>query len=143
MRLNKNEVRCPKNGSWRYFISQIVSFVKPRLFSQTEISSLFRFRRDLSFQLSDCFIMKNFLEFAFYLSCHERGEESRIPTVKLKIPGKGIFEIRNQNFCYIQVIIFDLSYLPVAAVGLSKSATMKKCENIFWYFWIFFKIFSW
>ena len=28
----------------------------------------------------------------------------RIPTAKLKIQGKSIFEIRNQNFCYIQVI---------------------------------------
>ena len=37
----------------------------------------------------------------------------RIPTVKLKIPGKG----RIQKFCYIQVIVFDLSYLPMAAVG--------------------------
>ena len=27
----------------------------------------------------------------------------RIPTVKLKIPGKSIFEIRIPNFCYIQV----------------------------------------
>ena len=31
--------------------------------------------------------------------------------------GKSIFEIRIPNFCYIQVIVFDLSYLPVAAVG--------------------------
>ena len=31
-----------------------------------------------------------------------------IPTVKLKIPGKSIFEIRNQNFCYIQVTSFDI-----------------------------------
>ena len=38
---------------------------------------------------------------------------SRIPTVKLKIPEKS----RIQKFCYIQVIVFDLSYLPVAAVG--------------------------
>jgi len=37
--------------------------------------------------------------------------------VKLKIPGKSIFQIRNQNFGYIQVIVFDLSYLPVAAIG--------------------------
>ena len=37
--------------------------------------------------------------------------------MKLKIPGKSNFEIRNQNFCYNQVIVFDLSYLPVAAVG--------------------------
>ena len=34
--------------------------------------------------------------------------EIRIPTVKLKIPGKSIFELRNQKFCYIQVIVFDL-----------------------------------
>ena len=31
--------------------------------------------------------------------------------------GKNIFEIRIPNFCYIQVIVFDLSYLPVAAIG--------------------------
>ena len=31
----------------------------------------------------------------------------RIPTVKLKIPGKS----RIQKFCYIQIIVFDLSYL--------------------------------
>ena len=42
---------------------------------------------------------------------------ARIPPVKLKIPGKVTFEIRIPNFCYIQVIVFDLSYLPVAAVG--------------------------
>ena len=41
----------------------------------------------------------------------------RIPTLKLEILGKSIFEIRNQNLCYIQVLVFDLSYLPVAAVG--------------------------
>ena len=29
---------------------------------------------------------------------------------------KSIFEIRIPNFCYIQVIVFDLGYLPVAAV---------------------------
>ena len=37
----------------------------------------------------------------------------RIPTVKLKIPGKSIFEIGIPNFCFIKVIVFDLSYLPV------------------------------
>ena len=37
----------------------------------------------------------------------------RIPTVKLKIPGKS----RIQKFCNIQVIVFDFIYLPVAAVG--------------------------
>ena len=31
--------------------------------------------------------------------------------------GKIIFKIRIPNFCYIQVIVFDLSYLPVASVG--------------------------
>ena len=32
----------------------------------------------------------------------------RIPTLKLKIPGNSIFEIRIPNFCYIQVIVFDI-----------------------------------
>ena len=36
---------------------------------------------------------------------------TRIPTVKLKIPEKCIFEIRILNFCYIQIIVFDLGYL--------------------------------
>ena len=31
--------------------------------------------------------------------------------------GKSIFEILIPHFCYIQVIVFDLSYLPVAPVG--------------------------
>ena len=57
---------------------------------------------------------------------HDFPMEIRIPTVKLEIPGKGIFEIRNQNLCYIQVIVFDLSYLLVAAVGI----TMKKLWKI-------------
>ena len=42
---------------------------------------------------------------------------NRILTMKLKIPGKKHGKIRIPNFCYIQVIVFDLSYLPVAAVG--------------------------
>ena len=42
------------------------------------------------------------------------GIRLRIPTVKLKIPGKS----RIQKFCYIQVIVFDLSYLPLATVGI-------------------------
>ena len=42
---------------------------------------------------------------------------NRIPTVKLKIPGK-LFLSRIPNFCYIQVIVLVLSYLPVAAVGI-------------------------
>ena len=33
---------------------------------------------------------------------------TRIPTVKSKIPGKSIFEIRIQKFFSIQVIVFDL-----------------------------------
>ena len=39
------------------------------------------------------------------------------PEGKIENSGKSIFKIRNQNFCYIQVILFDLRYLPVAAVG--------------------------
>ena len=40
-----------------------------------------------------------------------KGLPHRIPAVKLEIPGKSIFEIWNQNFCYIQVIVFDLGSL--------------------------------
>ena len=38
------------------------------------------------------------------------------PDGEVENSGKSIFEIRNQNFCYIQVIVFDLNYLSVAAV---------------------------
>ena len=43
--------------------------------------------------------------------------QDRIPTVKFKIPAKSIGKA---NFCYNQVIVFDLCYLPVAAVGTSQ-----------------------
>ena len=39
-----------------------------------------------------------------------------VENLEVENPGKRIFEKRNQNFCYIQVIVFDLGYLPVAAV---------------------------
>ena len=77
-----------------------------------------------------------------YLRCVCLYVAVRIPTVKLKIPGKSIFEIRIPNFCYIQVIVFDLSYPPVAAVGtpnlgVSKYATIKILKR-FLYFSHFF-----
>ena len=56
--------------------------------------------------------------------------------------GKSIFEIRIQNFCYIQVIVFDLSYLPVAAVGTKQvryhEKLWKTSFDIFLYFSQFF-----
>ena len=39
------------------------------------------------------------------------------PDGEIENSGKGIFEIRIQIFCFIQLIVFDLGYLPVAAVG--------------------------
>ena len=39
------------------------------------------------------------------------------PDGEIENSGKSIFEIPIANFCYIEVIIYDLSYLPVAAVG--------------------------
>ena len=39
------------------------------------------------------------------------------PDGEIEYSGKSIFEIRFPNFCYIQVIVFDLSYQPVAAMG--------------------------
>ena len=38
------------------------------------------------------------------------------PDGEVENSGKSIFEIRISNFCYIQVIVFDLSYLVVAAI---------------------------
>ena len=39
------------------------------------------------------------------------------PDGEIENSGKSIFEILIPNFCYIQVIVFDLGYLLVAAVG--------------------------
>ena len=39
------------------------------------------------------------------------------PDGEIENSGTNIFEIRIQNFCYIQVIVFDLSYLPVTAAS--------------------------
>ena len=44
-------------------------------------------------------------------------DEEQDPDGEIENSGKNIFEIRNQNFCYIRVIVFDHSYLPVAAIG--------------------------
>ena len=55
--------------------------------------------------------------------------------MKLKIPGKSIYEIRIPIFCYIQVIVFDLSYLPVAAVGTKQVRCHEKnVKNTFYIF---------
>ena len=43
------------------------------------------------------------------------------PDGEIETSEKSIFEIQIPNFCYIQVIVFDLSYLPVAAVGTKAS----------------------
>ena len=50
--------------------------------------------------------------------------ENRIPT------GKAGY--RTSNFCYIQVIVFDLGYLPLAAVG-----TIKNVKTLFIFFTFF------
>ena len=60
----------------------------------------------------------------------EIGTGLRIPTVKLKIPEKH-GKSRIPNFCYIQVIVFDLSYLPVARLGLSKMRKILKAFSAF------------
>ena len=52
----------------------------------------------------------------FYLNFEETGLEQD-PDGEIENSGKSIFEIPIPNFCYIQVVVFDLSYLPVAAVG--------------------------
>ena len=42
-------------------------------------------------------------------------DKEQDPDVEIENSGNSIFEI--PNFCYIQVIVFDLSFLAVAAVG--------------------------
>ena len=56
------------------------------------------------------------------------------PDGKIENSGKCIFEIRIPNFCYIQVIVFDLRLRSLAIyqsqrLGLSKYASMKKREE--------------
>ena len=48
---------------------------------------------------------------------HRYYDNNKDPDGEIENSWKSIFEIQNQNFCYIQIIVFDLSYLPVAAVG--------------------------
>ena len=53
--------------------------------------------------------------------------------------GKKHGKIRIPKFCYIQVIVIDLSYLPVAAVGTQQVRYYKKnVKNAFYIFHIFF-----
>ena len=65
-----------------------------------------------------------------FAKCPENGlkDYGRIPTVKLKIPGK-LFLNTNPEFLYIQVIVFDLSYLPVAVVGTYQVRYHEKNER--------------
>ena len=55
------------------------------------------------------------IRFDFYSNNSVRFSSIYDPDGEIENSGQSIFEIRNQNFSYIQVIVFDLSYLPVAA----------------------------
>ena len=70
----------------------------------------FSYERRATRELTDFSVQASHSKF------YQRAMPVGLPTMKLKIPEKSIFEIRNQNFCYIQVIVFGLSYLPVAVV---------------------------
>ena len=62
---------------------------------------------------------------------HIQTFDPRIPTViptVSEISGKSIFKIRNQNFCYIQVIVFDLS-ISGSCWDLACTLPWKKCEK--------------
>ena len=48
------------------------------------------------------------------------------PDGKIENSGKNIFEIRMTNFCYVQVIVLDFSYLPVSAVGTKQVRNHEK-----------------
>ena len=49
---------------------------------------------------------------------------SKDPDGEIEKIGKPIEKNRNQNFCDIQVIVFDLGYLPVAADLLSPNLSV-------------------
>ena len=51
------------------------------------------------------------------------------PDGEIENSWKSIFEIRIPNFCYIQVIVFDLSYLSVAAVGTKASTLLPLVDS--------------
>ena len=60
------------------------------------------------------------------------------PDGEIENSGKSIFEIRIPNFYYIQDIVFDLSYLPVATIGTTKVRYYEKIvKNIKRVFHIF------
>ena len=52
------------------------------------------------------------------------------PDGEIDNSGKSILEIRIPNFCYIQVIVFDLSFLSVAAIW-TKVSTLTKYKKSF------------
>ena len=88
--------------------------------SQSDISQLVKNGSD-----SDSFTR---IQHPTEINISNKHVDPRIPTVKLKIPGKAFLKSESQ------VIVFDFCYLPVAAVGspdlgLSKYATIKKCEK--------------
>ena len=58
-----------------------------------------------------------------------KDEVSWIPTVKFEIPGKSIFEMRNQNFYYIQVIVFDRDYTSGSDWDLASTLLWKNCDT--------------
>ena len=78
-------------------------------------------------------------KFSFKLECTNRKWKVFIavltpPTSENKDRNseKSIFEIRIPNFCYIQVIVFDLSYLLVAAVVSCKLQYMNGSKSSFY-----------
>ena len=60
------------------------------------------------------------------------------PDDEIENSGKTHGKIRIPKFCYIQVIVFEFNYLPVAAVGTQQVRYHKKCEKRFLYFSHFF-----
>ena len=60
-------------------------------------------------------------------------DRTQDPDGEIENSGKSIFEIRIPNFCYIQVIVFGLSYQLVAAVGAERVRYHEKCGKHFLY----------
>ena len=69
-----------------------------------------------------------------------RSDVGRIPTVKLKIPEKAILKSESQISVTFKLLFLTLAIYQWQRLGLSKSATTKKCEKLFLYFSQFFII---
>ena len=86
-------------------------------------------------------ILKHSLQFLHSELYHRKIYlQNRIPTVKLKIPGKLFFKVGFRTSVTFKLQFLTLAIYQWQQLGLSKYATMKKCEKRLFYFSHFFMV---